>query len=70
MHGKGMLKSEAGIYSGDFVTHRIEGSGRYDFADGSVYIGEFKNNFFDGKGVLGCNSTTFLSSHDLACHEY
>ena len=53
MHGKGMLKSEAGIYSGDFVTHRIEGSGRYDFADGSVYIGEFKNNFFDGKGVLG-----------------
>lgn len=49
MHGKGMLKSEAGIYSGDFIVHKICGAGRYDFNDGSIYIGEFVDNHFHGQ---------------------
>jgi hypothetical protein len=49
MHGKGMLKSEAGIYSGDFIMHKITGTGRYDFSNGSIYIGEFTDNCFNGQ---------------------
>ena len=53
LHGKGMLKSDAGMYSGDFIMHKICGFGRYDFSNGSVYIGDFKDNCFHGKGILG-----------------
>jgi len=49
MHGKGMLKSDAGIFSGDFIMHKICGTGRYDFNDGSIYIGEFHDNHFQGQ---------------------
>ena len=30
----------------------MEGQGRYTFADGKFYLGEFKNDKFDGKGTL------------------
>jgi hypothetical protein len=53
MHGKGMLVSESGTYSGDFIMHKMCGVGRYDFHNGSIYIGEFSENLFHGQGILG-----------------
>ena len=52
MHGKGMLKSDVGIFSGDFIMHKITGVGRYDFSDGRIYIGEFLDNNFNGQVIL------------------
>jgi hypothetical protein len=49
MHGQGMLQSDAGIYSGDFVMHKITGKGRYHFSNGSIYIGDFTDNYFNGQ---------------------
>ncbi|KAL7753751.1 MORN repeat-containing protein 5 [Sorochytrium milnesiophthora] len=31
---------------------RIQGQGKYTFADGNVYIGEFKDGRFHGKGAI------------------
>ena len=40
-------------YDGSFVDGQMEGHGRYE-NDFYVYEGEFKNNQFDGNGVLTC----------------
>jgi len=39
------------IYRGTYASGRQEGTGSLRYADGSVYIGEFKNNTRHGKGV-------------------
>lgn len=49
MHGQGMLKSESGVYSGEFINHMICGTGRYDFSDGKIYVGQFVDNCFHGQ---------------------
>jgi hypothetical protein len=49
MHGQGVLQSDAGIYSGDFVMHKITGKGCYHFSNGIIYIGDFADNYFDGQ---------------------
>jgi hypothetical protein len=39
-------------YTGDREQERMDGRGRYEFADGSVYVGTFKDGKFDGEGTL------------------
>ena len=53
-HGTGHLGTDGSWwYDGSFVHGQMEGHGRYE-NDFYVYEGEFKNNQFDGKGVLTC----------------
>jgi len=60
MHGKGLLHSDAGIFSGDFIMHKICGTDRHDFSDGSIYVGGFHNNQFQGQV-----RPTFSTSHSI-----
>jgi len=48
MHGKGTITSSTGFcYSGEIQNHAFNGIGTYtDTEDGSVYSGEFKDNYF------------------------
>ena len=50
---KGVLCDEKGnIYEGDFANGKFEGYGHYKMSNGSNYIGQFKNGYFEGKGQL------------------
>lgn len=39
-------------YTGDSEHERMDGRGRFEFPDGSVYVGTFKDGKFDGEGTL------------------
>src|SRR2546429_8917503 len=53
MPGRGAIKFENGDDSeGGFSAGLMHGQGRYAAADGSVYVGEFKDGQRDGIGVL------------------
>lgn len=39
-------------YEGNFVNGRLEGIGKYFFANGNIYEGEFKNGQFHGNGCI------------------
>ncbi|KAI9139501.1 MORN repeat-containing protein 5 [Paraphysoderma sedebokerense] len=39
-------------FQADVVNGRIEGSGKYTFKDGNVYIGDLKDGQFHGKGTI------------------
>ena len=42
-----------GIYEGEIAKNKMkEGNGRINFNNGEIYIGQFKNDLMDGKGVL------------------
>ena len=56
-HGRGREtyvddKGQRSRYEGGFVYGEYGGPGRYDWADGSEFRGEFRNNRVDGEGVL------------------
>jgi hypothetical protein len=40
------------LYVGETVLGRREGRGTYYYANGDVYVGEFRDNVFHGVGVL------------------
>jgi len=40
------------MYEGDFINGEIEGNGKYIFENGNYYIGQFKNDLRNGKGIL------------------
>lgn len=47
-------------FEGIVVNGKFEGFGKYDFADGSVYVGEFKNNLRNGLGTFKfCDGRTY-----------
>ncbi len=39
-------------YEGDWVNSKMNGRGKFYFADGRVYVGEFANDFREGVGVM------------------
>ena len=39
------------MYEGDWLNNTAEGKGKYIYADGEYYIGEFKNNERGGFGI-------------------
>ena len=39
------------MYEGDWLNNTAEGNGKYIYADGEYYIGEFKNNERGGFGI-------------------
>ena len=45
-HGIGKLSYEAtgDTYEGDWVDGEIEGEGKFNFSNGDVFLGQFKNN--------------------------
>lgn len=47
-------------YEGDYNEKemKMQGNGIYKFVTGTVYQGEFKNNKFEGNGVLTCKEFT------------
>ena len=45
-------KLENGIYEGELINNIKEGHGNLTFNNGEFYIGYFKNNKFNRKGVL------------------
>lgn len=49
--GKGRLSIGEGFYEGDFRGGEIEGSGKQQWADGTVYTGEFNQGNRNGHGV-------------------
>lgn len=49
-HGKGTLKTNIGVYVGDFSNDMMHGKGQYTFFNGDVYEGEVKQNVIHGKG--------------------
>ena len=54
-HGFGKFvygQQSADWYEGNFVQGRREGKGRFVFADGSVYNGEWKEGLYHGQGEL------------------
>jgi len=55
-YGKGTEKTPLGTYDGDWKFGKMEGKGKFTFANGNYYEGEWKNNLQNGKGTL-----TFLS---------
>ena len=53
-HGKGTIKyTDGSVLEGTWVDGKLEGFGRKLFKNGDVcYVGEFKNDVFNGRGVL------------------
>ena len=45
-------KLENGTYEGELINNIKEGNGKFIYNDGEFYIGQFKNNKFNGKGVI------------------
>ena len=43
-------------YEGDFIYDEREGNGKYNFEDGEYYIGQWKYNYMQGKGMLCCKN--------------
>lgn len=41
-----------GVYEGEFYNGMIQGHGKFVFKNGQVYVGDWKNNKMEGKGVL------------------
>ena len=37
---------------GNFINGKLEGNGKYIYKNGNYYIGQFKNDKFNGKGIL------------------
>src|SRR5690606_27847137 len=57
-HGWGKIDYSTGdIYEGDWVNGLREGSGRELMANGDMYIGQFKDNRRNGKGVFSNGDT-------------
>lgn len=50
-HGDGTAYYENGIYEGQWIDDRREGLGIMSFYDGSYYVGQWKNNVYDGVGA-------------------
>ena len=40
------------LYEGEMLNNKKEGNGRLVFKNGSYYVGQFKNNKFNGKGAF------------------
>ena len=40
------------MYEGDYINDKREGNGKYIWEGGKYYIGQFKNDFANGKGTL------------------
>lgn len=57
LHYVGGFKNDAGLYTGEFNTEKMEGTGilKY-YASGEIYIGEFANGSLNGKGYKEKNS--------------
>lgn len=56
MHGAGTLKFSSGAkYSGTFHENRFDGSGKYQWPDGSWYDGQWRYDRMHGDGVY-CDS--------------
>ncbi|MBK9503987.1 MAG: hypothetical protein IPO03_01015 [Bacteroidetes bacterium] len=52
-NGYSVFKLENGdMYTGQWVNGTREGYGRYDWANGAFYVGDFKYNGFHGLGTL------------------
>lgn len=47
-----------GVYEGNFSDGKKDGQGQISWLNGSSYIGEWKNNLFNGKGTYICYSGT------------
>ena len=53
---------------GDVDRGYFEGQGEYRFADGTAYKGDFKDNQFEGKGVLTIPPLT-VNGHTQTIYE-
>ena len=54
-HGLGIGYYPNGTYKGNWVNDKKHGYGQYNFNNGDIYIGEFRNDKIDGKGVFYIN---------------
>ena len=44
-----LLDSEGNIYDGEFIEGMKQGVGKLNFANKDLYVGNFKDNLFDGR---------------------
>ena len=51
-HGFGRKYLRGAIYEGQFVNGEKDGWGRVIYANGTYYVGFFKNDMIDGKGKM------------------
>ena len=52
MQGRGVLKTKAGTYEGEFVRNKMHGRGTFVYEDKSKYVGSFESGERCGKGEL------------------
>lgn len=50
LYGKGVLKSDEGTYTGNFIDGVPHGNGKYVYTDGGIYEGEMKDGAPHGNG--------------------
>lgn len=46
--GKFTYKNTGDVYDGDWIEDKKEGDGRYEYKEGDVYVGRFKNDLKEG----------------------
>jgi len=56
-HGKGIQYFESGTYSGLFINGLRHGNGKYEWRNGDIYEGKFKEGHFTGKASFVNNLT-------------
>ena len=39
------------MFEGEYINDKKEGNGKYIWEDGEYYVGQFKNNLPNGKGI-------------------
>ena len=63
-------KLENGIYEGELINNIKEGNGKFIYNNGEFYVGQFKNNKFNGKGVLFYDKTKIKYEGDFFNDKY
>ena len=52
VYRKGVHHTALGTYRGEFVNGKKHGQGQFQYANGDVYVGEWRENLYHGFGVL------------------
>lgn len=50
---------DIGYYEGEFINGKKEGKGKFVTLDGTVYVGCYRNDFFDGKVVVTTSNNEY-----------
>ncbi len=58
-HGTGSMRTNSGIYEGEWKNDQMSGFGAFIFSNGEKYEGEFQDGNRHGKGLMRMNSSTY-----------